>query len=487
MMDTILLLLSIQGFVGAYDSIYHHEIKERLSLRPSASIELKIHSLRSVLYSILFLSFGWVEWHGLMALAFALILLVELLLTLWDFVVEDQTRDLPSTERITHTLLGLNFGAILALLVPEILNWHDAATGFVWVNHGIYSWIMTLYGIGVIPFAIREYTSYRRLNTEKLNEVNTNMSIPSSMPPKNMLITGATGFIGQHLCKTLLAQGHSLTLVARDFKKAVAVLGTSERITLIKAVDKLTTTDIFDTIINLAGEPIATGRWNQSKKQRIVNSRINTTRQIVSYIEKAQKRPALLISGSAIGYYGPHGDESITESSQTEQTPNTFSHALCAQWETQAQQAEPLGVRVCLLRTGIVLGKTGGALAAMLIPFSYGLGGKLGHGQQWMSWIHIDDMIGIILKIIENQAITGPVNATAPNPVRNKSFTKTLGQVLHRPTVMAMPAFILRRLLGDVADELFLTGQKVIPEKITDTGYCFQHPTLRGALENIIR
>jgi len=483
-METILILLSIQGFIGAYDSIYHHEIRERLSLRPSAAIELKIHSLRSTLYCVLFLSFGWIEWHGLLALLFAFILIVELALTLWDFVVEDQTRDLPYTERITHTILGLNFGAILALLVPELLRWYDSPTNFVFINHGMYSWIMTLYGIGVIPFAIKEYTSYRTLSLGIRQRAKTSIATPPSIQRKNILITGGTGFIGQALCKTLLDQGHSLTLVARDFKKAVAVLDASKRITLISAISQLKNTDIFDIIINLAGEPIANGRWSQHKKQLIMDSRINTTRQILRYIKEAQQKPALLISGSAIGYYGPRDDEAVTESSNG---VDSFSHTLCAQWETQALEAEQLGVRVCLLRTGIVLGKSGGALAAMLIPFSYGLGGQLGDGRQWMSWIHIDDMVGIILKTIENNAITGPVNATAPNPVSNKVFTKTLGSVLHRPTIMTVPAFILRLLLGDLADELFLTGQKVIPQKITDNGYQFQHPTIRDALENIIR
>jgi uncharacterized protein (TIGR01777 family) len=480
-METVLFLLSIQGFIGAYDSIYHHDFKERLSLKPSAKNELRIHSIRSSLYSVLFLSFGWVEWHGLLAIAFIAILIVELILTLWDFIEEDRSRLLPSTERVTHTLLALNFGAILALFAPDLLRWLTLPTGWHITNHGIYSWIITVYGVGVIPFAIREYISYRQLNRNTNSKIRTDYQ---SIPTQNILITGATGFIGQHLCNVLLSQGHSLTLVARDYQKAAALFGNRSRLTLINSISRLKNTDAFNTIINLAGEPIATGRWNPAKKKRIIDSRLDITRQIIHYIKTAHTKPKLFISGSAIGYYGPRDDESLTESSKGTQC---FSHNLCAQWEAQAKQAVQYGVRVCLLRTGIVLGKTGGALASMLVPFSYGLGGRLGHGRQWMSWIHIDDVVGIILEIMKNGKVGGPVNVTSPNPVSNTEFTKTLGSTLRRPTVMAMPAFALRLLMGEVADELLLTGQKVVPGKITSHGYQFQFPNLSGAIANIVR
>ena len=479
-METILILLSIQGFIGAYDSIYHHEFKERLSLKVSARNELKIHSIRSSLYSIIFLSFGWLQWQGWLAVAFAAILVVELLLTLWDFVEEDRSRDLPATERVTHTILGLNFGAILALLAPELIHWFNSDSGLTFVDHGIYSWIMTLYGIGVIPFAIREYTSYRSLKVP--TSVETRKPLPS-IEAQNILITGATGFIGTQLCKALLSQGHELTLLIRDSRKAASLLEQGHRLTLIHSLDQLKSSDVFHSIINLAGEPIADGRWSARKKQRILDSRLNTTRQIINHIRSARVKPKVLISGSAIGYYVPRDDALITELSPG--TPS-FSHQLCVQWEEAANQARQFGVRVCLLRTGIVLGKTGGALAAMLIPYSYGLGGKLGNGNQWMSWIHITDMIGIILQTLANPDIEGPINATAPQPVQNKMFSQTLGSILHRPAVMSVPAFVLRGLLGEVADEIFLTSQKVIPKKITDHSYRFQYPDLAAALADIL-
>jgi len=480
-METVLALLSIQGLVGAYDSIYHHEFKERLSLKNSAGQELKIHSMRSALYSVIFLSFGWLHWLGWLAAIFATILLVELLLTFWDFVEEDKSRILPPTERITHTILALNFGAILALFAPEVSRWFHDSNGFQFVNHGVYSWIMTVYGVGVIPFSIREYTRSVALQRRKFAEVKL---AQQSLAAQNILITGATGFIGTQLCNTLLEQGHWLTVLVRDHRKAIWQLDHGGRLTLIDSLQRLRSNDVFDSIINLAGEPIADGRWSTDKKQRILDSRLDVTRQIIHYIRSARVKPKVLISGSAIGYYGPHNDALLTELS-----PGTasFSHELCAQWEEAANQARQFGVRVCLLRTGIVLGKTGGALGAMLIPYSFGLGGKLGDGRQWMSWIHIDDMIGIILQAIADTAIEGPINATAPQPVQNKAFSATLGRILHRPAVMSVPSYILRRLLGEVADEIFLSGQKVIPKKITDHGYRFQYPELASALENIVR
>jgi uncharacterized protein (TIGR01777 family) len=482
-METLLLLLSIQGLIGAYDSIYHHEFKERLSLKDTAKSELKIHSLRSILYSILFLSFGWVQWHGSLALVFAAILVIELFLTLWDFVEEDRSRVLPATERITHTILALNFGAIIALFIPELFRWQYLPIGFAYSYHGIYSWIMTLYGVGVIPFAIREYTSYRRLGRNTAENSHIQKLYPS-LPQQNVLITGGTGFIGQQLCKIFLTQGHTLTLLVRDYQKAASLFNGHGRITLIESLDRIKNTDAFDCVINLAGEPIANGRWNPRKKNSIVDSRLDTTRRIVRYIKTARMKPKVFISGSAIGFYGPHDDEILTESSQG---VHCFSHELCGQWEAAANEVQDYGVRVCLLRTGIVLGKTGGALASMLIPFTYGLGGQLGHGRQFMSWIHIDDAVGIILKIMENNEINGPVNVTAPNPVSNKIFTKTLSRILHRPAVAAVPAFVLRLLLGEVADELLLTGQNVIPRKITDYGYRFHYPVLADAFRNIVR
>ena len=237
--------------------------------------------------------------------------------------------------------------------------------------------------------------------------------------------------------------------------------------------------DGADGVINLAGEPIAERKWTQTQRRRIEKSRIDATHSLVQACAKAKQRPQFLINASAVGYYGPHGDEMITE----EIAPgNDFLSVLCRDWEEEAKKAEELGMRVVRLRIGIVLGHGGGALGKMALPFKYFVGGALGSGQQWMSWIHLEDLVGLILQAIDDPRTAGPVNATAPNPVRNKEFCQTLAKVMHRPCWATVPGFALRMALGDMA-EMLLTGQRVIPAVAEKSGYRFRYPTLEPALQ----
>ena len=237
--------------------------------------------------------------------------------------------------------------------------------------------------------------------------------------------------------------------------------------------------DGADGVINLAGEPIAERKWTQTQRRRIEKSRIDATHSLVQACAKAKQRPQFLINASAVGYYGPHGDEMITE----EIAPgNDFLSVLCRDWEEEAKKAEELGMRVVRLRIGIVLGHGGGALGKMAQPFKYFVGGALGSGQQWMSWIHLEDLVGLILQTIDDSRTTGPVNATAPTPVRNKEFCQTLAKVMHRPCWATVPGFALRMALGDMA-EMLLTGQRVIPAVAEKSGYRFRYPTLEPALQ----
>jgi uncharacterized protein (TIGR01777 family) len=477
-METILTLIIIQAFIGAYDTIYHHDLREGLPFRPTAALELKIHSMRSFLYSVMFFTLAWAQPLGAFAVLFAAIIVIEIGLTFWDFVVEDQTRVLPPTERIVHSILGFNFAVIVTLLIPIWWEWLHQPTALQYIDYGVESWVLTLFGFGVLPFSWREWTSYRRLS-------NTEDSAPNSsfvkIPPKNILVTGATGFIGNALCRVLLSQGHTLTLLARDFKKAADIGGS--RLTLINSLNVLTPDTQFDVVINLAGEPIADQRWTSKRKASLIASRVELTRKLVHWISTAKHKPSVLISGSAIGYYGPQQDTQLDE---TGQVVDSFSHQLCNDWESAALQAESFGTRVVLMRTGIVIGRQGGALLKMLSPFSLGLGGQIGNGQQWMSWIHLDDWIGIALKAISTPEISGPVNATAPEPVTNKVFTRTLGRALHRPTWMTMPAFAVNALFGEMGQELLLNGQKVLPEKMQKLGYQYKYSTLLPAIKEVI-
>jgi len=295
----------------------------------------------------------------------------------------------------------------------------------------------------------------------------------------NILITGGTGFIGSALVSSLLKEGHKVTALSRRPDTASKMLGTE--IATISNLEQLTPEHHFHVIINLAGAPIFDRHWSDARKQVIRDSRIQLTEQLISYIKSASLKPELLISASAIGYYGDQGNQVLNESS----TPHEdFSQRLCADWEATAQLASQFGVRVCLIRTGLVLAHDGGLLQRMLIPFNLGLGGTLGNGQQWMSWIHRADWIAIANSMISNTAMQGAYNATAPYPVTNREFTNILAQQLKRPTLLPMPAWLLKILLGE-RSELVLASQRVLPERLLTEHFHFQYPELVTALAEI--
>ena len=299
---------------------------------------------------------------------------------------------------------------------------------------------------------------------------------------KKLLITGGSGFIGSQLIPVLLSKGNEVTILTRNPVKTRQIF--NQPVTVIKQLDELENAENFDVVINLVGQGIADKRWTNQVKQELRDSRLKTTQALVTYLTRMDHKPALMISGSAIGYYGDHCDELLDEQAEP---GNGFASQLCIDWEQEASHAESLGIRTCYLRTGVVLGRNGGALAKMLPGFKLGLGGPMGKGTQWMSWIHINDLIGIILYAIEHNSVQGPINATAPNPVTNKSFAKTLAHTLNRPAFLTMPKFLLNLMLGEMSEELLLSGQRVVPKKILDLGYAYQFPELEDALKNVIQ
>jgi uncharacterized protein (TIGR01777 family) len=295
-----------------------------------------------------------------------------------------------------------------------------------------------------------------------------------------ILITGATGLIGSALCK-LLADKHELIALTRNINKAKNTLPNS-----IIALDNLKDVnfDDLDAVINLAGEPIADKRWSAQQKQKIFQSRLAITEQIVNKINTSDTPPKVFISGSAIGFYGRQPAENVITESYSSTYPE-FSHQLCKQWEELALQAHSPDVRVCLLRTGIVLSKQGGALDKMLPPFKLGMGGRMASGKQMMSWIHIDDMVNAIVFLLEDEKAHGAFNLTAPEPVSNTNFTQTLAKTLNRPALFPMPEFVLKLLFGEMSD-LLIYGQNVIPEKLEQQGFKFKFKTLDTALNEIL-
>lgn len=293
-------------------------------------------------------------------------------------------------------------------------------------------------------------------------------------------LTGATGFIGRKLVPALKEKGHIVRILARDPERAKVALDPDgawawDALAGPPPLDALAGAD---AVIHLAGESLADGRWTAKRKAALRASRIDATRNLVRALKDASPRPKTLISASAIGYYGDRPDGSLDENT----APGAgFLADLCREWEVAAQNAEPLGMRVVYLRTGVVIGKGGGALGKMTLPFKMGVGGKLGSGKQWMSWIHVDDEVGLILHALENESIRGPVNATAPSPATNAEFTAALGKALHRPAILPAPGFALKLALGEMADML-LTGQRVMPIQAEKTGYAFRYRKIADAL-----
>lgn len=296
----------------------------------------------------------------------------------------------------------------------------------------------------------------------------------------HILVTGGTGFIGSALIPKLLELGNSITLYCRNEAKAKKLFG--DKLEIVTGFDE--SIQAVDVVINLAGEPIANKRWSEKRKAQLKQSRIGVTNKLIEWMAQVPSKPKVFISGSATGFYGNHPESDKLDESAA--SHDCFSHELCRGWELAALQAEALGVRVCLLRTGVVLGKGGGALMKMVPPYRIGLGGHFGSGKQYFPWIHLEDVVRIILYLIENDAVSGAVNVTAPDTVSNKKFSQQLAKTLSRPHFMYVPAWVVKILLGESA-ELVLDGHRVYPQKLLDHQFTFNYSELEPALDSIYK
>lgn len=295
----------------------------------------------------------------------------------------------------------------------------------------------------------------------------------------HILLTGGTGLIGRALCRYWQAQGHQLSVWTRHPEKVAALCGPQVR--AIRTLQELDQAPL-DAVINLAGAPIADRPWTRKRKALLWGSRIALTETLLAWLESRQSKPKVLVSGSAVGWYGDAGERELSEDSPP--VNEDFASQLCIAWEETAQRAEAMGVRVVLVRTGLVLSAEGGFLSRLLLPFKLGLGGPIGSGRQWMPWIHIDDQIALIDFLVHQDEARGPYNACAPKPVRNREFAKSLGRVLHRPALMPLPGFVLRLALGELS-LLLLGGQRAVPARLLEAGFTFQFTDLSAALDDI--
>lgn len=294
-----------------------------------------------------------------------------------------------------------------------------------------------------------------------------------------ILIGGSHGLVGTALIKTLEAEGHEVSRLVRHYPNSSSEIEWSpDRYSIA-----LARIEGFDAVVNLAGESIAEGRWTEEKKRRIRESRVKGTKLLGDALANLTNRPRTFICASAIGYYGNRGDELLTEASAP---GKDFLAEVCVEWEKATALATEKGIRVVNARFGVILDQHGGALAKMLPPFRMGVGGRIGDGKQWMSWIALADIVGALNFALTNDSLRGPVNFVAPNPVTNAGFTKTLGKALSRPTLFPIPAFGVRLMFGEMGEALLLGGQRVAPERLKEFHYNFQYPELLAALRHVL-
>jgi uncharacterized protein len=298
-----------------------------------------------------------------------------------------------------------------------------------------------------------------------------------------ILITGATGLIGRSICRLLINEGHQVAVLSRRPPTVDSAGITAFRWEPVAEPPPAEVWEGVEAVIHLAGEPVAAARWTEEQKRRIRDSRVKGSRNLVAGMRATPRPPKVLVSASAVGFYGDRGDEILNESSDP---GSDFLSEVCLDWETEAARARELGVRAAFVRTGVALSPSGGALEKMLLPFKLGLGGRLGGGGQWFPWIHIEDVVGIFLHALKSPAVGGPINGVAPGIVTNEEFTRELAAALKRPAFFPVPQFALRVLVGEMA-EVVTASQRVVPQVALDTGYRFKYPNLKPALESLLK
>ncbi|AXQ30136.1 TIGR01777 family protein [Solimonas sp. K1W22B-7] len=477
-MTTVLILFCIQCLLGAFDNLWHHELEAGLSRQPQARTELALHTLRELLYAPIFVGIAWWSWQGAWAWLLIALLATEMVVTITDFVVEDRTRRLPPMERVLHTVLAMNYGALLALWAPILQQWTRLPTAMTAVDHGPWSWALGVFGAGVLGWGLYDLFAVARLGVPQwLREP---LRVEPNEAPRTLLVTGATGFIGRALVRRLLQRGERIIVLSRDPLRAEYLFG--PRVEALGSLAAIDAERRIDAIVNLAGEPVAGGLWTRARRERLLQSRIAVTTEVTMLIRRLRHKPAVLVNASAIGWYGERGDTALGEDSGAGEG---FLSMLCRRWEEAAWAATREGVRVCRLRIGLVLGRGGGVLQPLALATRLAGGTVLGDGRHWMSWIHLQDLLRIIDLALEDEDLHGGINAVAPQPLPQAAFAAALAGSLRRPLPWRVPAWLLRLMAGEMAD-LFLVSQRVEPRRLLAAGFRHELGGIDAALDQIL-
>ena len=480
-MTTVLILLTIQGVMGAFDNLWHHELTEALPSKPSAWRELRLHAARAFIYAVIFMGLGWSFWFGALAVAMMVMLVIEVAITLWDFLEEDLTRKLPPLERILHTLLAVNYGVVLAVLLPILWDNARQPTGISYAYHGWLSWIMTLYAVGIFAWAVRDLLASMKLRPLTVPEWRRDpICIAARKSGRTVLVTGGSGFIGGYLVRRLLARGDEVIVQTRDGSKTGYRFGPHVR--TVTDLSDIATSERIDAVVNLTGEPVIGLPWTARRRGAILSSRLNATDAVLELVRRMKHPPSVLINASAIGYYADRGDTLLDE---TAEPGSGFAADLTLRWEARARVASAMNVRTVLLRLGVVLARDAGALPNLVTPARLGLAAVLGSGRQWLSWIHIEDAVGLICHAMDNTDVDGPLNAVATNPVRSDVLQRKICDILGRPLWLRIPENVLRIGLGEMS-AVFLDSARVMPAGAATTGFTFRFTHVDSALSDLL-
>lgn len=482
-MNAVFVVLSIQALLGAFDNLWHHELEAKLPQRLSARYELTLHAAREVIYAIIFIGLAWFEWHGALAIVLAWLLVIELFITLADFLEEDRTRRLPPFERVLHTVLTICYGLFLGLFAPILHQWLRLDTALVQTPRGWVSWVLTAYGIGVLAWSVRNALAVRQLQrTAKLADAAPQVAHPSSSPIKPaVLVTGATGFIGSALVAQLRREGQRLIVLSRDVRQVRASHGAG--VWAVERLDDIPSETRIDAIVNLAGARVLGQPWTAQRRHELVASRVGVSTAVLDLVRRLHHRPRVLVSASAVGFYGSSATGSLANCPEhSPARPGEFQSDLCAAIEHEAQRAGALGLRVVRLRFGIVLGHGDGAYPMLALSARLGLGAVLGSGAQAAPWIHLDDAVGLIRFAMTQEHLTGPVNAVAPDIPTQRQFAQTLAASVGRRVRLQVPGALLHVMLGEMST-LLLEGQGAIPAAALSAGYVYHYPLLADAMQ----